>query len=174
MMPVPTHLQGIAVPAETTVDEAPLQAELRCGCGSQSFAFLFPGQTHVYAGRTIPCTAEVDGRYFYIVSARCSQCQAERVLLDADFHGWNGLICHDPVQAAAPRPPLTPWRCRNCGGTAHRGALCISGEGRDDFIEADTEFDTDRWPDAFGWFSLSCSCLQCGHDEPDLFEDETM
>ena len=175
MMPVPTHLVGIAVPAEAEVDEAPLRAELRCGCGSLSFEFLYPGQTQVIGGREIPCDAEIDGNYFYIVSARCTACRAERVLLDADFHGWNGLTCHDPVQAAAARPPLTPWHCRNCRETAHVGMLFISGEGKDDFIEeAGSDFDPDRWPDAFGWFSLSCSCLQCGLDEPDRFVSETM
>ena len=175
MMPVPSHLVGIAAPSEAMLDEAPLRADLRCDCGSQSFEFLFPGQTHSIGGREVPCTADVDGHYFDIVSSRCSECKLERVLLDADFHGWNGFICHDPAQAAIPRPPLVAWQCRNCGGTAHSGNIYIAGEGRADLVrEVGSGFDADRWPDAFGWFTLSCTCRRCGQDSPDLFECETM
>src|SRR4051794_16594220 len=111
MMPVPTHLQGLARPFETVLDEAPLRAGLECGCGSHSFEFLYPGRTIVVGGRLQPCTVEIEGRYFYVVTCRCTGCTAERVLLDADFHGWNGYVCHDPEQAAVPRPPLVVWRC---------------------------------------------------------------
>lgn len=175
MMPVPSHLVGIAVRPDTVVDEAALQADLMCGCGSQSFEFLFPGQTHLFAGRETPCSVEVEGHHFFIVSSRCSECRLERVLLDVDFHGWDGVMCHDPVQAALPRPPLTAWHCRNCGGTTHSGNVSVVGEGRDDFVRSkDSEMDADRWPDVFGWFTLGCTCLQCGEETPYLFDCETM
>lgn len=173
-MPVPTHLTGIAVPTETTLDEEPLRADLQCECGSRSFEFLYPGQTQLFGGREIPCVAEVDGRFFEIVSSRCTECALERVLLDGDFHGWNGFVCHDPTQAAIPRPPLVPWPCQNCGGTAHSGQLLISGEGKEDFVSEMPDDDAERWPDAFGWFELGCRCLECGHETPDLFSHETM
>ena len=175
MMPVPSHLVGIAVPADTLLDEEPLRADLRCECGAGFFEFLFPGQTHLFAGRDIPCTADVGGHYFFIVSSRCSECRRERVLLDVDFHGWDGIMCHDPVQAALPRPPLIAWHCRNCGGTTHTGNVSVVGEGRDDFVRAmGSEMDADRWPDVFGWFTLSCTCRRCGLHSPDLIDCETM
>jgi len=175
MMPVPTHLVGIAVPHEALLDKRPLRADLRCACGSESFEILFPGQTRPAGGEEIPCAAYVDGFYFYIVSSRCSGCQTERVLFDVDFHGWHGLICHDFAQAAIPRPPLIAWQCRKCRGTAHKGVVDIAGEGRDDpVLGMGPEFDADRWPDAFGWFALSCTCRQCGEHTPELFSFETM
>lgn len=119
--------------------------------------------------------AEIDGHFFFIVAARCTACGTERVLLDADFHGWNGFICRDPASAALRRPPLIPWRCTACQGTAHQGAIVISGEGKEDFVlEAGPEYDHGRWHDAFGWFSLRSTCVGCGHEEPELIEYETM
>jgi hypothetical protein len=175
MMPVPTHLEGVAIPLEVAIDEAPLRAELQCACGSRSFEFLFPGQTQFVGRQEIPCTAEIDGHYFFIIRSRCTRCRSERTLLDVDFHGWNGFVCHDPVQAAISRPPLIVWNCRNCGGTAHGGHLYIVGEGREDFLrEMASDSRLDRWYDAFGWFALSCSCNHCGQVSPDLISCETM
>src|SRR5205823_4405376 len=136
---------------------------------------LYPGRTIVVGGRLQPCTAEIEGRYFYVVTCRCTGCTEERVLLDADFHGWNGYLCHDPEQAAVPRPPLVVWRCRRCNETAHKGSILVAGEGRADMIrEMGPDCDADRWPDAFGWFEMDCDCVNCGEANPGLFPFETM
>lgn len=40
--------------------------------------------------------------------------------------------------------------------------------------EAGEDFDAERWPDAFGWFSLDTSCVACGKVSPELVSHETM
>lgn len=175
MMPVPSHLRGIVVPRDPAIDEQPLSADVRCPCGESVFELLYPGQTHEYGGETIPCTAEIDGRYFFVLRAVCTGCSADHLLLDADFHGWDGFVCHDPAQAAIPRPGLVPWKCIACTETKHRVVAHIQTEGREDFInESGGEFDRERWPDAFGWFSLDLTCLACGKASPELVSYETM
>jgi len=104
MMPVPSHLQGFVVPTDSADDEEALSAAIRCPCGEAKFELLYPGQTHEYDGQEIPCTAEIDGNFFFVLKSRCSVCGREHLLLDKDFHGWNGFICHEPDQAAFPRP----------------------------------------------------------------------
>ena len=65
MMPIPSHLTNCVVPKDATIDESPLDAFVRCPCGSSKFDLLFPGQTHQYGGETIPCTAEIGGKFFF-------------------------------------------------------------------------------------------------------------
>lgn len=175
MMPVPTHLQGLLVPPDGPVDEDALTAAIRCPCGEAKFELLYPGQTHKYGRQMIPCVAEIEGNFFFVLKSRCSSCGREHLLLDADFHGWNGFICHDSVQAALPRPQLVAWQCHGCGESRHTGTICIQTQGKDDFIdEAGEEHDVNRWPDAFGWISLDLACTKCGKVSPELVSYETM
>ena len=175
MMPVPSHLQEFVVPSDSLVDEEALSAAIRCPCGEAKFELLYPGQTHEYDGQEIPCTAEIGGNFFFVLKSRCSSCGREHLLLDADFHGWDGFICHDPVKAALPRPKLVAWQCHGCGGTKHTGTVHIQTQGKDDFIsEAGEDFDSERWPDAFGWFSLDLTCSKCGKESRELVSYETM
>ncbi len=175
MMPIPRHLKGLVVPRDGRVDEGPLSADVRCPCGVSAFELLYPGPMQEHDGEVGPCTLEMGGRFFFVFRARCTTCRLEHLLLDADFHGWDGFICHDPVQAALPRPPLVPWECRACPGTAHTMVVHIQTEGRQDFIEqAGADFDGGRWPDAFGWFDLDVCCARCGKFSPGLVSYETM
>jgi hypothetical protein len=175
MMPVPTHLRECVVPKDSAVDESELDATVRCPCGSQEFSLLFPGHTHEYDGETIPCTAEIDGSFFFLIKAVCTSCSKEHLLIDQDFHGWNGFVCHEESQASKPRPPLTPWKCLGCGATPHSATIQIQTEGREDFVEeAGDEFDADRWHDGFGWFSMAIRCGECGKETPQWVSLETM
>ncbi len=175
MMPVPSHLVDCVIPKDASIDENPLDADVRCPCGLTRFELLYPGQTHEYNGEIIPCTAEVEGKFFFVLKARCTGCQREHLLLDADFHGWNGFVCHDPEQAALPRPPLVAWKCLSCEGTEHQACVQIQTEGKEDFSEeSDGEFDEDRWPDGFGWFSVAIKCTTCDKDTPEWVSYETM
>lgn len=176
MMPIPTHLKDVVVPRDERIDEEALSADIRCPCGGATFELLYPGQTHEYDGEIIPSTAEIGGRFFFLLKARCSSCSSEHLLLDADFHGWDGFVCHDSEQAAIERPTLTPWKCQSCGQTKHTGVVHIQTEGKEDFTTAQAggDFDPDRWPDAFGWFSLDVTCDQCGKHSPELVSYETM
>ncbi len=57
----------------------------------------------------------------------------------------------------------------------HTGTVHIQTEGKDDFISAaGEEFDADRWPDAFGWFSLDLKCSKCVKKSQELVSYETM
>jgi hypothetical protein len=123
MMPVPSHLVGIVVPKEGLIDEGPLDAWVRCPCGEDRFVFLYPGATRAYEGRHYPCTTKANGGWFFLIRCRCLTCGRDHLLLDVEFHGWNGWVCHNPAQADRPRPPLVPWRCVSCGGEPHRGSV---------------------------------------------------
>ena len=175
MMPVPAHLAECVVPKDSAVDENPLDAVVRCPCGSIVFDLLYPGQTKEIQGERFPCTAEVDGNPFLVIQARCIACQGAHLLLDSDFHGWNGFVCHDVRKAAIPRPSLVLWTCLSCGATAHEASVQIQTEGRTDFVnECDGKFDADRWPDGFSWFSMAIRCIGCGRHTRDWISYETM
>ena len=174
-MPVPSHLVGSVRPKDAAVDEAALDAEVVCGCGSRRFDLLYPGQTQEYRGERIPCTAKINGHFFFLVKARCTACGRDHLLLDKDLHGWNGFVCRDEAQASAPRPPLAPWECLACGKGEHEASVRIDTEGREDFVEeTDGEIDEERWPDGFGWFSMSITCAGCGKHTPEWVSYETM
>ena len=175
MMPVPSHLTDCVVPKDNALDESPLDARVVCPCRSQHFQLLFPGQTHEYAGETVPCTAEIDRRFFFVVKAQCTACKREHLLLDSDFHGWNGLVCHQSQQAALPRPRLIPWKCPSCNETEHEASVQIQTEGKEDFLtETDGDFEAELWPDGFAWFSIAIKCVACGKETPEWVSYETM
>ena len=175
MMPIPTHLKDCVVPDDAAVDESPLVGTVRCPCAGETFDLLFPGQTHEWDNEVIPCTAEVDGRFFFLIRAVCKKCSKSHLLLDVDFHGWNGFVCHNAEQAAHPRPPLAAWKCVKCGGSAHTARIEVAGEGMEDFVsESDGEFDEDRWPDGFGCLTINIKCVGCEHTPKTWVSCETM
>ena len=175
MMPVPSHLKNIVISRDAKIDEEPLVADICCPCGGKEFELLYPGEVHEHAGEVIPCTSEIDGKFFFVLKYRCDSCSQDHLLLDADFHGWNGLVCHDDEQAKLDRPHLIEWKCQECDGTKHTGVVRIQTEGREDFIEVvEDEFDHDLWPDAFGWFSLDVVCSNCKKETEELVSYETM
>jgi hypothetical protein len=136
---------------------------------------MYPGQTHEAGGETIPCTAEIDGEFFFLVRADCAACERQHLLLDADFHGWNGFVCHDEAKASLPRPPLVAWRCLACGGVDHTASVQIQTEGKQDFVDqVGEDFDAERWPDGFGWFAMSIRCVSCPHETGEWVSYETM
>ena len=173
--PIPTHLRECFVPLEGQPEDGLLKGAIRCACGSEQFELRYPGQTQDWFGRQLPCTASIGGRYFFRLEAHCLGCGRDHLLLDQDFHGWNGFVCHDAEQAALPRPQLVPWPCSACGALAHLLAAAVRIE-TEEFIleEADDDIDLSRWYDAFGWFSVDLTCAQCGRTEEDLISCETM
>ena len=162
MLPVPSHLKNILVPKSGIKEEDVLIGNLRCRCGSERFVLMYPGQTHEYKGDIIPCTAEIDGNFFFLIKAKCGKCGQEHLLFDKDFHGWDGLTCHDDAEAKLPRPPLIPWKCLSCGDLSHKATVKINFENKEDFIEQSCgEYDVDRWPDAFQWIWMTITCCNC-------------
>lgn len=175
MMPVPSHLIECVVPNDSVIDEEDLYAVVQCPCGSTRFHLLFPGQTHEYDGEVVPCTARIEENYFFLLKAACTNCEKEHLLLDEDFHGWNGFVCHNPQKAALPRPALQAWKCLNCSETVHEATIFIQTEGRDDFVsESSGKFEADLWPEAFGCFNMGIRCSGCGKDTLQWVSCETM
>lgn len=162
MMPAPSHLKDCVVPHKGKRSSFSFAGKVQCTCGGKKFQLLFPGQTHDYEGKAIPCTAEIKGKYFFLIKAKCAKCEKEHLLLDEDFHGWNGFVCHKPEQAKLPRPGLVPWKCLRCGKVEHTAEIEVFSEGKEDFIdETDGEFDEDRWPDGFGSLVIDIKCSSC-------------
>src|SRR4030042_1407586 len=167
MMPVPGYLKDILIPNNNVIDEKPLVGNLCCSCKNTDFELLYPGQTHEFQGKKIPCDVEIDGITFFLIKVKCVKCGSEYVLLDADFHGWNGFLCHNEKKALLPRPPLTQWKCLFCGDIPHKATIKISSQGKRFFKEeTDGEYDEDKWPDAFEWFSMSIICSKCAFETP--------
>ena len=173
-LPIPTHLRDCVAPVDQSAEEGWLRVSVRCPCGETRFELGYPGQTHDWGGREIPCFAQIGQHHFFLLSARCAGCDRDHLLLDADFHGWDGFVCHDPEKAALPRPPLVPWACRECAGISHSGVITVQVESKELVLgEGEIGIDPERWYDAFGWFSMDLSCAQCGREEPELISCET-
>ena len=175
MMPVPAHLQGIVVPKDSEIDESHLDGDVVCTCGSHRFVFFYPGETQEWQGEVTPCTAKINGKFYFVVRTKCSSCAMEWLLFDKDFHGWDGFVCHDNSQAALPRPQLVAWKCLDCGGNDHESTLQIQTEGKEDFVsEGDGKFDEKCWPEGFSWITISLKCVKCGKNSPEWVSYETM
>lgn len=175
MIPAPKHLLGCTNPAAESAEETQYIGDVHCSCGGTVFQMLHTGATKEYAGELIPCVARINGGYFLLVAARCAHCDREHLLLDNDFHGWNGFVCHDKAQAERPRPPLVAWPCRKCQQTAFAARVTISSEGKEFAIEeADGDLDETNWQEAFGWIDIAIRCQSCGDEQTDWISYETM
>jgi hypothetical protein len=174
MLPFPNHLKNILVPKEE-INERTLVSYLRCQCGGDEFQILYSGETDKFQEEEWPCSIEINGHYIFIIEAICNKCKEKHLLFDSDFHGWDGVMCHDPQKANLPRPQLVPWKCLSCKNLTHKIEIKIDYETKDNFIEQSRgEFDIDKWPDAFEWITISIECTQC-HKKTDKWVDyETM
>jgi hypothetical protein len=175
MMPAPTHLNGWILPSSDTIDEENFSGRVLCPCGCEEIQLYYPGQTQEYKGQEVPCTAEINGKFFFLVKAKCSACGNEKILFDADFHGWDGYVCHDSGQADLPRPDLITWNCQSCNSSIHNVQINIETQGKQDFIdETDGEFPEDRWVDGFSWIDFDIKCKECGAATKQWVSYETM
>ena len=174
MYPLPRHLKGVVIPSGQS-EECTVEGKVACPCGSENFRLMYPGHTHTCRGELIPCTAEIEGHYYFVLRADCSNCDTVHLLFDSHFHGWDGFICHDIEMAALPRPELTAWTCLGCGGDEHKLVVKIAGESLEDFEEnAGEDFGPESWPEAFGWITVDASCVKCGKRTEELVSYETM
>ena len=183
-MKAPTHLRDCTEPLKEEEnknrffikrydlnDDNKYTAKLKCQCGNHIFELLYPKGSD----KAEPSTVEVDGKFFFLLKARCTSCSKEHLVFDADFHGWDGWICHVKKQAELPRPGLIEWKCKKCSSTKHSAVVIISSQGKEDFIEeAGEEFDIERWQDAFDWFTLDIKCEECNHEFRNFISYETM
>lgn len=175
MMPPPTHLEGWVVPDSDVVDEDHFAGNVQCPCGCDTFEVSHPGGTYKTQGVELPCTAEVNGKYFFLVQVKCTACGAEKVIFDADFHGWEGFVAHNKRQGKLPRPNLAAWLCNACGGKKHTVRLGIDTNGKQDFVaETGGRLPKERWMDAFSWIDIDIQCAECHAETKSWVSYETM
>lgn len=176
MMPAPTHLKEITKNLtdddveifdledkyEESVDESyefAFVGKVVCTCGNQCLEYLRPDE-------------ETGDNY---IKVRCPECQREHLIFDADFHGWDGWICHNDEMANEVRPETEVFKCTDCESGLHEVVLVIDSQGKQDFIEeAGDEFNADRWQDAFEWITIHVKCCNCGKVTQEIVSYETM
>ena len=90
MMPPPTHLIGWVKPDSEALDEDNFSGAVQCLCGHEIFEIAHPGATYKDQGEDFPSTIDINGNYFFLVNVKCTACGEEKVIFDADFHGWEG------------------------------------------------------------------------------------
>jgi hypothetical protein len=172
MRPIPKHLQHLlSIDSGTIDDELFLQARLCCPCGSTYFNLLYPGETH---NGGVPCTIRISGKFYFLIEAECIDCKTKHLLFDADFHGWNGFVCHDEIKASLPRPDLTPWGCLNCNNTPHQATIIIHSSGKEGFLEqVQGGFSVEDWVEGFGSFAMDIVCVSCNKKSQTWIDYET-
>lgn len=175
MMPSPTHLVGWIKPDSDIIDEENFEGKIKCPCGNETFEVSHPGNMLEDRGEKFPCTIEIDSKFFFLIKVKCSDCSEEKIIFDADFHGWDGYVCHDPEQANIERPNLQLWNCSACNSPKHSVHVQIQTEGKQDFIEESSgEFPEERWVDAFGWIDIDLRCSECEKETIGWISYETM
>src|SRR5262245_57294079 len=171
--PIPSYLLEWVV--ATSYQDDVIEATVRCPCGSEQLEFHYPGVTQLYEGQPFPCSVKIEEIYFYIIKAVCIDCRQERIIFDSLFHGKADFLGIDPKSFDLPYPRLWPWRCLECGCSAHQGQVRIVSDYKDRYFEFGyaEKFGADRWPDVFGWFAMSIKCTGCGYNTPEWVSYET-
>jgi len=179
MFPPPSHLQNLVLPLKVDAskdDDTEFVGALVCPCGCNEFILLYAGGA-IGKGKTKSLGyAEVDGENFYIVKARCTRCDAEHLIFDDDFHGWNGYVCA-PVDGNRNRrrPDLEPWECAECSCLVHKATVWIIGDTKEFYLkENEGILNEVNWFEAFGSFIMSIECVTCGLRRGGWAEVETM
>jgi len=134
------------------------------------------GATHEWDGEIIPCTAEIDGGFFFRIVAKCVNCGTEHLLLDTDFHGWDGFVCREELGGhLRPRPALVGWPCKVCGKNMHKASVLVVSEDKETaFEESGGVLDETNWQEGFGWMNIDIRCAACGHSHEAWVSCETM
>ena len=162
-METPTHILGCARAARLEQEGRLLKCEIVCSCGGQIFKLLYPGQKKDIGDSEIPCTLQIEDKFFFLIKARCINCDTEYLLFDKDFHGWDGYLCHNERAALTPRPSLDSWKCQKCDSESHSIVVGFSYGDLDDIKEDIGGGQIDNYWDVFEWISMDIQCDNCGH-----------
>lgn len=165
MYPIPTHLKDILTLLGEENDEFQVYGSIKCECGCEAFHLL------AYAD------PEDDDNYISPLKAICKNCGEEYLIFDETKHGWNGFVCHDGNEI--PDELLTEMHCPECDCDIHEIKVSISSQGKQDFIDeagidSDSDMSEDDWVNAFEWISIGVKCLDCGYDNEEWLDLETM
>ncbi len=156
-LPIPRHLKEHFILCGSDNNENQVTGTIHCSCHGETF-FVFSGN---------------DGG---IVQLICPQCEKEILLFDAGKHGWNGFVCKDDFLDRS--EPLGEHFCPDCDGNSFAVSVCISSQGKEDFMEEcikhDDSFTIDDWIDGFDWIQIALSCATCNSSEETWVDYETM
>lgn len=112
----------------------------------------------------------------HIVKLICEQCGKEIIILDSGKHGWNGFVCKDDFLDRT--LPYEKCDCSKCGNDAFHVEVCISSQGKQDFLDEcvsyDDSFSLNDWGDGFEGIVISISCANCSFEEKNWVNLETM
>jgi len=176
MIPTPEHLRACTVPEPAKAEQHQYVGYVKCPCGCDTFEMQHTGATHEWDGEIIPCTAEIDGGFFFRIVAKCVNCGTEHLLLDTDFHGWDGFVCREELGGhLRPRPALVGWPCKVCGKNMHKASVLVVSEDKETaFEESGGVLDETNWQEGFGWMNIDIRCAACGHSHEAWVSCETM
>lgn len=173
-MKPPTHIAKCIKFMNKCLGGRLLNCEIGCICGNQNFMLLYPGATHNFMGKIMPCTLQIDDIFFFLIKAKCLKCNLEYILFDSDFHGWDGFVCHDVDNASKPRPSLTPWKCLECKGQEHLVYVQFCYGDLDEIAKDLKEMQVENLADAFEWIYIDIKCNSCGYETKKWVDYETM
>ena len=174
MYPIPSHLTNIFSPSdEEKKSEFYIKGDIRCTCGCNRFNVMIFANTE----EGYPQICELDGNYALTVKIVCNDCGKIHQLFDISKHGWNGFVCNDYTEVADER--LFEWHCPKCNCAVQQIETTITSQGKQDFIdEADidsnSDMNEDDWVNAFEWIGIGLKCTECGYNDLNWIEIETM
>lgn len=157
-LPIPSHLNQYLTPFGDNNSEYEVTGKIKCSCGNDTFEVF-------------------ESNDCQIIKLSCSKCGKEILLFDAGKHGWNGFVC-DEEEYIDRTLPFNKYYCPECGENICSIRVCISSQGKDDFIEEcvsfDDSFSADEWIEAFESIAVSLYCKNCNFTDENWIALETM
>ena len=174
-LPVPQHLRICTVATLIAARQPQYVGHVQCPCGCDTFEMQHAGGTYEWRGTIRTCSAEVDGKRFFRIVAKCAACGTEHLLFDKDLHGWNGFMCRQRLRGQPDSPPpLVAWRCQVCGEVSHKADVVIASMDKEEIIEESGGlFDDANWQEGFGWVAIDICCAACSHRHASWVSFET-
>jgi len=169
--PIPTHLRKIFIPTDDKNNEFKVIGIIRCSCGSECFQLKLIASE---IKNELPMNGET-----LIMKSICNKCKKGYIIFDNNKHGWNGFI-EGGDNDTVPDKELKEWNCPKCGNCGYNIKVSIQSNGKQDFIEesgiadGDDEFKKSDWVNAFSSITINLKCINCGHDNGDMLDYETM
>lgn len=155
--PIPSHLRAYFQVAGSDNNELQVHGTLACTCRHAFFR-----------------VSESNERRLVVLT--CPACGKEIVLFDEGKHGWNGFVCHDDF-IDREEPPVKSV-CPVCQGDEFAVSVTVRSQGKQDFLETcvedDDSFSPEDWADGFEWITVGLCCENCGIEDGEWMDLETM